>query len=30
MKEYIIRKIKSKHKDKYKYEYLDKNNSKIN
>ena len=23
MKEYIIRKIKSKHKDKYKYEYLD-------
>ena len=30
MKEYIIRKIKSKHKDKYKYKYLDKHNSKIN
>jgi DNA topoisomerase-1 len=30
MKEYIIRKIKSKRKDKYKYEYLDMNNQKVN
>ena len=30
MKDYIIRKIKSKHKDKYNYEYYDKHNSKIN
>ena len=30
MKEYIIRKIKSKHKDKYKYEYLDCKGNHIN
>jgi len=30
MKEYIVRKIKSKHKDKYTYEYLDQDGSKIN
>ena len=30
MKEYIIRKIKSKRKDKYKYEYFDMNNQKVN
>jgi len=29
MKEYIVRKIKSKRNDKYKYEYLDKRNRKI-
>ena len=30
MKEYITRKIKSKRKDKYTYEYFDKNNHKVN
>ena len=30
MKEYIVRKIKSKHKDKYTYEYLDQHGKKIN
>jgi DNA topoisomerase-1 len=30
MKEYIVRKIKSKHKDKYTYEYLDHKGGKIN
>tara|TARA_B110000495_G_scaffold193152_1_gene198037 strand:+ start:1 stop:975 length:975 start_codon:yes stop_codon:yes gene_type:complete len=30
MKEYIVRKIKSKHKDKYTYEYLDQQGTKIN
>ena len=30
MKEYITRKIKSKRKDKYKYEYFDMNNQKVN
>ena len=30
MKEYIVRKIKSKRKDKYKYEYFDMNNQKVN
>ena len=30
MKEYIVRKIKSKHKDKYTYEYLDHKGKKIN
>ena len=30
MKEYIVRKIKSKYKDKYTYEYLDQQGSKIN
>ena len=30
MKEYIIRKIKSRRKDKYTYEYLDHNGAKIN
>ena len=29
MKDYIIRKIKSKYKDKYKYEYYDKRNNPV-
>ena len=30
MRNYIIRKIKSKRKNKYNYEYYDKNNNKVN
>ena len=30
MKDYIVREIKSKYKDKYKYNYFDKDGNKVN